>query len=172
MIQLEAVSQRTPKGAANMLQELGTGGSGFGGTQYGSGEIGLAEYLLRTMDETNAKNLPEGRVPQTTSWIVKDDHSVGMLRMRHELNDHTRIEGGHIGYYIHSSARRKGYATKALSSALKEIALLGVIDVMLTTTPENTASIRVIERNGGILKAQVSHPNGRDTINQYRIALP
>jgi predicted acetyltransferase len=92
--------------------------------------------------------------------------------MRHELNDHTRIEGGHIGYYIRSSARRKGYATKALSSALKEIALLGVIDVMLTTTPENTASIRVIERNGGILKAQVSHPNGRDTINQYWIALP
>ena len=117
MIQLEAVSKKTQKGATNMLQELGTGGSGFGGTQYGSGEIGLAEYLLCTIDKTNAKNLPEGRVPQTTFWIVKDDHSVGMLRMRHDLNDHTRIEGGHIGYYIRSSARRKGYATKALSSA-------------------------------------------------------
>ena len=42
MIQLEAVSKKTPKGAANMLQELGTGGSGFGGTQYGRREIGLA----------------------------------------------------------------------------------------------------------------------------------
>ena len=92
--------------------------------------------------------------------------------MRRELNDHSRIEDGDIGYYIRSSARRKGYATKALSSALKETALLWVIDVMLTTTPENTASIRVVELNDGILKAQVSHPNGRDTIKQYWIALP
>ena len=94
-----------------------------------------------------------------------------MLRMRQELNDHTRIEGGHIGYCIRSSARRKGYAAQALSSALKKIALLGVMDVMLTTTPENTASERVIEQNGGVLKSQASHPNGRDTTNQYWIDL-
>ena len=60
MIQLEAVSKKTPKGAANMRQELGPGGRGFGGTQYGSGAIGLAEYLLRTMDETNAKTYLKG----------------------------------------------------------------------------------------------------------------
>ena len=91
--------------------------------------------------------------------------------MRHELNDQIRIEGGHIGYFIRSSARRRGYATKALSSALKEIALLGVMDVMLTTTPENTASRRVVEQNGGVLKAQASHPNGRDTVNPFWIDL-
>ena len=86
--------------------------------------------------------------------------------MRHELNDRARIEGGRISHDTLFSARRKGYATKALSSALKETALLGEIDVMLTTTPEKTASIRVIECNGSVLKAQPSHPNGRDTINE------
>lgn len=154
-----------------MLEELGAGETGFGGTEFGRGEMSLADYLSHTMKEIDAANLPEGRVPQTTFWIIEDGAAVGMLRMRHILNDITRIDGGHIGYYIRPSARRKGIATHALRIALEEIKKVGVNDVMLTTNPWNVGSVRVIEGSGGRMKAQVAEPDGSDTINQYWIEL-
>ncbi len=87
------------------------------------------------------------------------------------LNEATRIEGGHIGYYVRPSARGQGLATLALSLALQEIVKVGVRSVMLTTNPSNLGSIRVIEDNGGYLKAQRLAGDGADTISQYWIEL-
>lgn len=170
MIKLEAVSENPPGDVATMLEELGTGEAGFGGAEPGRGEMDLEEYLHRTMSETNAETLPKGRVPQTTFWIVEGGKALGMLRMRHELNE-ARVAGGHIGYYVRPSARKRGLATQALRLALTEIGALGVCSVMLTTNPGNHGSIRVIEENGGTLRAQVPDPDGSDIINQYWIEL-
>ncbi len=171
MVKLEALSEIPPADVASLLEELGDGDAGFGGTEVGRGEMGLAEYLRHAMRETDADTLPAGRVPQTTFWIVEDGAALGMLRMRHVLNDATRISGGHIGYYVRPSARRRGLATRALRLALAEIGCIGVRSVMLTTNPGNRGSIRVIEDNGGTLRAQVPEPDGSDIINQYWIEL-
>ena len=171
MITLEAFSNSAPAGASELLLELGAGEAGFGGTEFGRGEMSLAAYLQHTSGEINATNLPAGRVPQTTFWILDDQRAVGLLRMRHRLNDYTRVSGGHIGYYVRPSARRQGLATQALALALQEIVQLGVRSVMLTTNPDNLGSIRVIEENGGVLKAQLPTQDGSDTINQYWIEL-
>ncbi len=170
MITLEAMSSNPPEGAESLLLGLGAGESGFGGTQFGRGEMDLTDYLQHTARETNAENLPPGRVPQTTYWIV-DVAAVGLLRLRHTLNEMTRIDGGHIGYYIRPSARRNGIATLALGLALNEATRIGLRRVMLTTTPDNAASIRVITGNGGKLLEQVASPHGEGFINQYWIEL-
>ena len=46
--------------------------------------------------------------------------------------------------------RRRGYATLALGKMLKEANAEGLRYVEITTTPDNVASQRVIEANGGV----------------------
>ena len=172
MITLEAVSDNLPNDAAPMLLELGDGDSGFSGTAFGEGKLSMSEYLRLTMRQANAESLPAGWVPQTTFWILENGSAAGLLRMRHRLNENLKVKGGHIGYYVRPSARRKGIGSRALELALREIEHLGILDVMLTTNPDNSGSIRVIEENGGSLTAQVDDPDDGSTINQYWIKLP
>ena len=58
---------------------------------------------------------------------------------------------GHIGYSVVPWKRRLGYATKALGLLLSEVRSEGLPFVEITTDPQNTASQRVIEANGGVL---------------------
>lgn len=154
-----------------MLEELGDGEAGFGGTAYGRGEMALSSFLDERVRFASDSGLPPGRVPQTTYWIVVDGVCVGMLRMRHYLNEALRLKGGHIGYYIRPSARGRGFARQALALALVELAKVGEPKALLTTDPDNLGSIRVIETNGGYFGGQVRDPDGTELINQYWIDL-
>jgi predicted acetyltransferase len=80
--------------------------------------------------------LRPGLVPQTVFWALDDDgEAVGIVRLRHYLNDNLRVHGGHIGYYVRRDQRGKGYGKEMLRLA--------------TTDPDNVRSIRVIEANDG-----------------------
>jgi predicted acetyltransferase len=58
---------------------------------------------------------------------------------------------GHIGYGVVPSKRGRGYATDALRQMLEYARVEGLPFVDLTTDPDNLASQRVIEKNGGVL---------------------
>lgn len=58
---------------------------------------------------------------------------------------------GHIGYSVVPWKRRRGYATRALELLLPEARLEGLAFVEITTDADNTASQRVIEKNGGVV---------------------
>ncbi|MGE0623233.1 MAG: GNAT family N-acetyltransferase [Pseudomonadales bacterium] len=133
--------------------------------------MGFAEYLDVCVKAEIPEHVPPGRVPQTVFWVVEDDRVVGMLRMRHRLNDYLRVKGGHIGYYIRPSARGRGIATEALGQALRLLARMGERRAFLTTDPDNRGSIRVIEANGGSLAARAPDPDGLGVINQYWVSL-
>lgn len=134
--------------------------------------MGLAEYLDYCVKAENPAHVPPDRVPQTIYWITEDGKAVGMLRMRHFLNDYLRVKGGHIGYYVRPSARGRGLATEALRQALEVLMRLGERRALLTTDPDNFGSIRVIEANGGSLASRVPDPDGGgDLIHQYWIEL-
>jgi hypothetical protein len=75
--------------------------------------------------------------------------SIGMVRVRHYLNDKLRIHGGHIGFFVRRDQRGKGYAKEALRLALIELCKLGEERALLTVDTKNASSIRVIESNGG-----------------------
>lgn len=169
-VMLLAASTTAPAGLEAMLRELGRGEGGFGGTGVGRGEQTLLEFLEHCVAQQQAPGVIQGRVPQTTFWIMAGDRVAGMLRMRHYLNDALRISGGHIGYYVSPGARRRGIATRALGLALEALASRGERRIMLTTDPGNVASIRVIERHGGRLAAQVPDPDG-GLLNQYWIEI-
>jgi predicted acetyltransferase len=94
----------------------------------------------------------KGWVPATLLWIVDDEQVVGRVSIRHRLNEHLLQVGGHIGYAVIPSARRRGHATAALAQSLRLAADLGIDPALVTCDDTNVASRRVIEKNGGVLE--------------------
>ena len=89
-------------------------------------------------------------LPCTNYFLVDEtDRVVGMIDIRQELNEYLRQVGGHIGYGIRPSERRKGYATLMLAEALKVTDALGISNVLVTCNEENIGSVKTIHNNGG-----------------------
>jgi predicted acetyltransferase len=95
---------------------------------------------------------PEGHVPSTTLWFVDGDEYLGRIAIRHRLTDFLREVGGHIGYDVRPTARRRGHATAMLRAALPTARGLGIDSALLTCDFDNVASRKVIESNGGVLE--------------------
>ncbi|MFD7877125.1 GNAT family N-acetyltransferase [Streptomyces sp. NPDC059766] len=94
---------------------------------------------------------PTRLVHATHWWIVEGDSYLGAIDLRHYLNAVLLDVGGHIGYSVRPSFRRRGLATWAHGAVLPEARALGLDRVLVTCDDANTASARSIERNGGVL---------------------
>ncbi len=94
----------------------------------------------------------EGKWLPSTNYMLVDDQDVvvALVDIRHALNRHLLNVGGHIGYSTRPSKRGKGYATIVLAEALKKCKALQIDRVLVTCNLSNTASARVIEKNGGV----------------------
>lgn len=99
---------------------------------------------------------PPGFVPSTTLWWVDGHEYLGRIAIRHRLTPFLRDSGGHIGYDVRSSARRRGHATAMLAAALPVARSLGIDPALVTCDGDNIGSRRVIEANGGVLEDQRS----------------
>jgi len=88
-------------------------------------------------------------VPETILWLVKDDHYIGTLNIRHRLNWHLEKWGGHVNFLIRPSMRSKGFAKKILHKGMPYVSHLGIDRAMITIDPENTAAQRIVEFCGG-----------------------
>jgi predicted acetyltransferase len=95
---------------------------------------------------------PEGWVPATELWWVDGDEFLGRVAIRHRLTPMLLEVGGHIGYDVRPSARRRGHATEMLRQALGIARGLGIDPALVTCDADNIGSKTVIERNGGVLE--------------------
>lgn len=94
---------------------------------------------------------PDLNLVRTDSlWLLENSLIVGDVRLRHTLNENLMRNGGHIGYCVRPTERNRGVATSILEFALSQARTLGLSKVLLTCDSQNLASIRVIEKNGGI----------------------
>ena len=108
----------------------------------------LVQLLLEQRDDGAAR--PRAYVPWTELWMVEADEVVGRISLRHELNELLYTWGGHIGYAVRPSARRRGHATAALAGMLEVCRDLGIDPVLVTCDDDNVASRRTIEGAGGV----------------------
>jgi predicted acetyltransferase len=92
---------------------------------------------------------PAGHVPGTTLWWIDGSEFLGRLAIRHRLTPALERKGGHIGYDVRPSARRKGHATAMLNAALPRARELGIQRALITCDTDNVGSRKVIVKNGG-----------------------
>ncbi|MBE6130251.1 MAG: GNAT family N-acetyltransferase [Erysipelotrichaceae bacterium] len=134
----------------------------------GSGSVDkyddLNEWLKSINDIEQGKN--EKLVPSTYYLILSDEEVVGTISMRHYLTKDLEEFGGHIGYSIKPSARRKGYATEALRLIL-ELYKDKYDEILIMCEDDNIASNKTILANGGILINQIEKFGLK--INRYKI---
>lgn len=109
------------------------------------------------VDEIRAHRLeqtprPDGYVPDTELWWSDGEEFLGRVSIRHRLTPALLEMGGHIGYDVRPSARRRGYATAMLRDALVVARELGIDPTLVTCDVGNIGSRTVIERNGGVLE--------------------
>jgi predicted acetyltransferase len=122
--------------------------------------------------------LPDGsfaaRIPGYRRWLW-DGEFCGSIGFRWQpgtaaLPPHCL---GHIGYAVVPWKRGRGYATRALSLLLPDARAEGLPYVEITTDPDNRASQRVIEANGGVLVERFVKPPQYGGVPglRYRIVL-
>ena len=116
--------------------------------------------------------LPEGFVPSTYLWLVRNGEFIGEASIRHRLTDSLLRFGGHIGYGIRYRSQKQGYGTILLQKTVAYAsAVLGLKEVLITCSDTNTGSYKVIEHNGGILQDKIINViDGKERLTRrYRI---
>ena len=109
---------------------------------FSSIEDWLEELNKRSCEDT----VPKGLVPSSTYLGVreKDNYIVGMIDIRHYLNEYLTQVGGNIGYSVRKTERNKGYAKQMLKLVLEKCKELKIKKVLITCDEDNIASEKVI----------------------------
>jgi predicted acetyltransferase len=154
---LEALQELAAEHNAHYFDLVLPPDEGFAGVAYDARALAdpatFAEFCAYTRALADpASPRPPGWTTGTYLWMVVGDEVVGRISLRHELNAWLREVGGHIGYAVRPSARRRGYATQALAQVLPLAAERGIDPALVTCDDDNLASRKVIEANGGVLE--------------------
>lgn len=115
---------------------------------------------------------PKDKVCSNTYIAIRlnDDRIVGIIDFRHHINHPIlSVWGGHIGFSVRPSERKKGYATEMLRQNLINCKQYGLDKVLVTCDFNNIASKKTIVSNGGIFEKEIMVDG--DRMERYWILL-
>jgi predicted acetyltransferase len=135
----------------------------------------FAAFVQRLQNDERGVNLKPGIVPSSAYWLLRHNADgatiLGVSALRHALTPALEDVGGHIGYSIRPSERRRGYGTHILALTLTRACALGLERVLVTCDTDNTSSARVIEKNGGALASEGYSELTETRVSRYWITL-
>jgi len=126
----------------------------------------FADYCDLLRNQSEGREL-RGFVPNSYMGAFVNGKCVGRASIRHELNDMLTESGGHIGYGVIPSERRKGYAREILRLSLECLKNKGLNRALVTCADDNIASIRTIEANGGALENKITSAGSDEITRRY-----
>lgn len=138
------------------------------------------DRYYKIQDNEYAKSID--RCPGKTYFLIRknDNKLIGMINIRHHLSPKMLVHGGHIGYGIRPTERRKGYNKINLYlGLLKALEEFNLDKVMLDCDVKNLGSDKTIQALGGVLErtdiddydgalTNVYWINTKDSIRKYK----
>lgn len=116
--------------------------------------------------------LPKGWVPSSSYWLIDSRCEVlGVIRIRHRVDNDYLKTIGHIGYEIKMTRRKKGNGSQILKMGLLEARKLGITNILITCDEKNIGSVRIIEKNKGKLKSSFIDEDTGEKVLQYIVEL-
>ena len=143
----------------------------------GSSCIGFAnrknydKWLSEMTDRHTGQNLPKGFVRENFYLCYENAALVGVFSLKFELTDYLFRYGGHIGYAVRPSERRRGLATQILKEGLILCKNFGFDRVLCVCDDDNIASEKVIRKNGGVFENELFDPEENCTVKRFWIFL-
>lgn len=127
----------------------------------------VLERCLNMENEEYSKKFE--RCPARTFLLIResDNKIVGSINIRWNLNEKMLQFGGHIGYGIRPTERRKGYNKINLYLGILEARKLGLEKVMLDCDVNNLGSDRTLKALGGKLERTEVDPSDGVLTNVY-----
>lgn len=133
----------------------------------------VSDWLNQVQQFSSEATVLPGYMPQTQLLCVRQqDHKVvGVISVRHRLNDFFARVFGHIGYSVAVSERNKGIASWMLHQVFGLCRQLGHETIIVCCMHDNEASRQVILKNHGIFDATVFDAVYRVWVDRYTITL-
>ena len=129
-------------------------------------------WLIGMQNRHTGRNLPEGYVRENFYLCYEEEKLVGVFSLKFELTEYLANYGGHIGYAVRPSKRKRGLATQILKQGLEIAEGFGFDRILCVCDEDNYASENVILKNGGILENQLYDPEEKVTVKRYWITIP
>jgi predicted acetyltransferase len=145
--------------------------NGIEGTSRLAVMLSPEDWLIHLKNNVNLRKKEEKRRAIQYIAINQQNKVVGMLNIRLDLNDYLFNYGGHIGYSVRPSERKKGYGYEILKEAITHSKELGVKNLLLVCNDDNIPSIKVIEKNNGVLENKVFDKEDNVYVRRYFINL-
>ena len=132
----------------------------------------IEKWHLNCILFENIDTVPPGYSLGYEYLYINNNEVVGMVNIRPEALNHKYLKefGGHIGYSIKPSKRRRGLATRMLKDTLKLCKDKYHLDkVLVTCNKTNDGSRKVIMNNNGIYENDIYYSPDEGFVERYWI---
>lgn len=134
-------------------------------------ECSALQWIQDCIRDADPQSCPSDHVLCSQFVCVRrsDDKIVGLIKVRHFLDEFLSKYVGHIGYSVRPSERKRGYGTWMLKALLPYCAEIGLEEVLVCCELGNEASQRTILAAGGVFEMQDYSPDEDIYLERYWI---
>jgi predicted acetyltransferase len=148
-MKIEKISLKHKEAILEMCKEYNLNNEDYNGAFFIKNIIDYEEKIKELDNASNGILDNPAFVPYTCYVFIIENKIVGVGSVRHYLNEYLEKFGGHIGYSIRPTERKKGYGSKALELLINQAKEMNIEKILITCNINNIGSKKVIENNNG-----------------------